>query len=274
MGQGDMGDRFKDTSDEVRKEYPWFYPTIVGAGLVFILAILGWQLFGTENPVLSGNALAYAMNLWSSGVSIGAGVFIIDQIYRRRDRLAVEQADRERLVIELRSRDNGIAVNALEQIAARNWLRDGTLAGGNFAYADLFQADFTLADLEGAMFFSTRLQEAEFVNAYLYDANFYMANLQRANFNGANLYGADLSFASLKGAFLGDACLINAILANTLYDEMTILPDAVEIGFKKDGSFLYDKHWTPETDMSRYTDPNHPDFWEPDWVKQKSREEE
>ena len=26
-------------------------------------------------------------------------------------------------------------------------------------------------------------------------------------------------------------------------------------------------HWTPETDMSRYTDHSHPDFWQPDWLK-------
>ncbi len=25
---------------------------------------------------------------------------------------------------------------------------------------------------------------------------------------------------------------------------------------------------TPETDMSRYTDPEHPDFWQPDWAKE------
>lgn len=26
------------------------------------------------------------------------------------------------------------------------------------------------------------------------------------------------------------------------------------------------KTWTPDTDMTRYTDANHPDFWQPDWA--------
>jgi len=30
---------------------------------------------------------------------------------------------------------------------------------------------------------------------------------------------------------------------------------------------IFDKYWTPDTDMSRYTDPEHTDFWQPDWVK-------
>ena len=30
------------------------------------------------------------------------------------------------------------------------------------------------------------------------------------------------------------------------------------------------KRWTPETDMTRYTDPSHPDFWQPDRVKEDS----
>jgi len=31
--------------------------------------------------------------------------------------------------------------------------------------------------------------------------------------------------------------------------------------------------WTPDTDMTRYTDPNHPDFWQPDWVKDQDADE-
>jgi hypothetical protein len=34
------------------------------------------------------------------------------------------------------------------------------------------------------------------------------------------------------------------------------------------GRPVYDKYWTSDTDMSRYTDPNHPDFWQPDWAKE------
>jgi len=30
----------------------------------------------------------------------------------------------------------------------------------------------------------------------------------------------------------------------------------------------FDKYWTPETDMTRYTNPEHPDFWQPEWAKE------
>lgn len=32
------------------------------------------------------------------------------------------------------------------------------------------------------------------------------------------------------------------------------------------------KTWTPDTDMTRYTDANHPDFWQPDWAKDATDE--
>jgi uncharacterized protein YjbI with pentapeptide repeats len=110
------------------------------------------------------------------------------------------------------------------------------------------------------------------------------ATLQDANLQGANLQDADLQKAYLQGAFLVQASLQGANLQHanlheaTLklsdlpshiarFDEKTILPDADNIGHEFNP--IYDKYWTPETDMSRYTDSNHPDFWQPDWVKEQ-----
>jgi uncharacterized protein YjbI with pentapeptide repeats len=56
------------------------------------------------------------------------------------------------------------------------------------------------------------------------------ANLGEVNLGGANLQGAILKRANL--------------------DEFTILPDGTK--------------WTPDTDMARFTDPDHPDFWRPE----------
>ena len=39
------------------------------------------------------------------------------------------------------------------------------------------------------------------------------------------------------------------------------------MGRDAEGKAIYDKHWTPETDMTRYTNPDHPDFWEPEYIK-------
>jgi hypothetical protein len=55
-------------------------------------------------------------------------------------------------------------------------------------------------------------------------------NMPRIGLSGANLQGADLTGAK--------------------FDENTTLPDGTK--------------WTPDTDMTRFTDPEHPEFWRSD----------
>lgn len=59
-----------------------------------------------------------------------------------------------------------------------------------------------------------------------------------------------LTFASLQGTVLAQANLQNATLDSSEFNEETLLPD--------------DLYWTPDTDMRRFTDPTHPDFWRSD----------
>jgi hypothetical protein len=55
------------------------------------------------------------------------------------------------------------------------------------------------------------------------------------------------------------------------FDTDTVLPDARIIDWDDKTTPVYDKYWTTRTDMSRYTDPNHPNFWQPEWIRsQKS----
>jgi hypothetical protein len=64
--------------------------------------------------------------------------------------------------------------------------------------------------------------------------------LQGANLEGASLQGANLSQADLQGAVLKDA----------RFDDATVLPDGV--------------NWLRRTALTRFTDPNDPEFWRPD----------
>jgi hypothetical protein len=96
-------------------------------------------------------------------------------------------------------------------------------------------------------------------NSILKGVKLAMANLQAAELEGfdlegtililANLRGAHLNGANLNGAHLFGADLRDAVLNQTHMDERTLLPDG--------------SHWTPDTDLRRFTDSNHPDFWEP-----------
>jgi hypothetical protein len=91
------------------------------------------------------------------------------------------------------------------------------------------------------------LKDEVFIRANLRDAGLQAAYLRGASFENATLTGADLTGANLLGTIFTGADLSHAQLAGAFYDEKTVLPD---------GTF-----WTPDTDLARFTDPAHPDFW-------------
>lgn len=215
----------------------------------------------------------------------------------------------DRLILQLRSSDNATALNALAELWARGWVRDGTLKRVDLGWANLQTANLSGADLRGANFYEANLQGAKLLNTELQEvdlkvadlkrANLYRANLQRADLRGtklqeadleeanlqganlddANLQGADLSFVNLQGVRLEGAKLRNAVLIGTnlrntdlmgadlqgaklrdvTFDEATVLPDQ--------------KPWSENVNMEKFTDPEHPEFWQPYGVdKYKSDE--
>lgn len=149
--------------------------------------------------------------------------------------------------------------------------RSASERGANLQQADLMNADLRRADL-----MYTNLQEAYFVGTNLQDAYLVGANLQGAYLREANLQDAKLWNANLQAANLQDANMRDAKLERAQFDERTVLPDAQAVTdaqgeWRKDayGHYIFDKYWSEQTDMSRYTDPNHLDFWQPDYLKQE-----
>jgi uncharacterized protein YjbI with pentapeptide repeats len=93
------------------------------------------------------------------------------------------------------------------------------------------------------------LNGARLHNANLQGADLREANLQRADLYAANLQGADLRGAVLRKAYLGLANLRGAYLNRAKFDEDTVLPDGTR--------------WAQDSDLLRFVDANHPDFWVP-----------
>ena len=94
-------------------------------------------------------------------------------------------------------------------------------------------------------------------HGWLYDGSLQGAYLVGADLRGALLIGADLEraylvSADLRGAFLSCANLRGARLKAACFDDGTRLPDGT--------------NWMPGTDMARFTDPQHPDFWRSDYL--------
>lgn len=235
----------------IHRRFAEFYQ--IGGGILLVLiGIWIGSFFFNEG---------YTTNVYTEMLSIFVTILVLDRLNEWRN----TQQLKRRLVREAGSRDNSTALNAVDWLRSEGWM--------------------TIGD-ETQLLIRTKLSRAYLENAYLYEAN-----LQDTNLYKANLSNADLSKANLQDAFLHRAILRNTSLYNTdfrsavlwnvslvgakyietaRFDETTILPDAMP---KRDqygdnlindkGHFIYTKYWTPDTDMTRYTDPDHPDFWQP-----------
>jgi uncharacterized protein YjbI with pentapeptide repeats len=151
------------------------------------------------------------------------------------------------------------------------------LTNGKLLKANLTEANLTIANLRQANLCKANLTGAELVGANLANVNLslaelesselFKANLENASLFEANLIGVDLRAVNLSNTNLLKANLVWANSSYATYTDLTILPDSEFKGRNRNGKVIYDKYWTPDTDMTRYTDPNHPDFWQPEWAK-------
>jgi uncharacterized protein YjbI with pentapeptide repeats len=158
------------------------------------------------------------------------------------------------------------------------------LDNANLEEAHLENAYLRSAHLENASLGDAHLENASLGYAHLENASLWDAHLENANLGYAHLENADLDSAHLENANSGYAHLENANLGGAslrgvqrieraFFNEKTVLPGAKRLGFDDNRNPRFDKYWTPDTDMTRYTNPDHPDFWEPEWVK-KEREQQ
>lgn len=120
-------------------------------------------------------------------------------------------------------------------------LQDAWLGEANLRYAKL-----TSANLHGAELGDCTLEHSNLANANLGEAKLKKADLRRASLYDAELEQACLDGADLCGSYLLYANLRDASLQETRFDEATVLPDGT--------------NWTSNTDMSRFTEAQHPDF--------------
>lgn len=309
-------EQFKET----KKEYPWFYPMIVGAFLVIAGIVIGGYLFGSENPVYSGNMLSYITNIWTELIGISVTIFIIDRLYRNREEKERDSREHDTLRDNLLMKIRIGELHTKQEVFAAGIFLDvfsgeqSILRGQNLKYLDLsairigssigtgklinpnsvipMVVVFDSSDLKGASFSGSFIGYSSFIDTNLILANFSRtkgefcdfegANMQRTNhsevrwgavsFRNAQLVSGRFQHAQfencdLRGANLRNGNFTDARFTVCKFDESTILPDSELF----EGELVI-KYWTPETDMTRYTNPEHPDFWQPDWVKEKDKE--
>lgn len=271
------------------KDNRWLY-IVVGLLMGLLVAPVLEQITGDLNALIG--------NLVPEAIGIIFTVLILEQMARNRDRENFKQD----LIRRAGSVVNDVAIDAIEQLRKEGWLtgahsvlKGANLQGANLenaqlGLANLQQANLRFANLQRAKLDRTNLQQASLCFANLQQAHVGQANLQqadlldaelqRANLICSNLQQADLSGSNLQQANLDCVNLREAIGIQTAkYDEKTVLPDSVTIvdryGLPKleNGEMIYSGCWTLETDMTRYTNPEHPDFWEPEWVKHQRKQD-
>jgi uncharacterized protein YjbI with pentapeptide repeats len=104
------------------------------------------------------------------------------------------------LIRKLRSPDNKIVLQAVEELRVNGWLEDGSLENVPLCHVQMQGADLMSADLCSVDFHQAQLQNADLSNASLRGARFTRAKLQAANFSRADLKNADLFKADLTEA--------------------------------------------------------------------------
>lgn len=233
----------------------WLTPVrIVGlaVGLFGIAAALFGHFY--RAGFATGAVQAFYANVATECVSIAVTVIIIDWLYERRD----TQREKERLVREMRNRDNNLAIHAVEELRANGWLDGGLLVGkhlwdanleganlvgvdmhriylnrANLQGANLDKADLEAARLDKANLRGAHLDWANLEHADLRDTCLQAAHLIKANMRGAHLLGSDLQGADLEGANLQDAEVHDGQLVKTIRLRGTTMPD----GSRYDGRF-------------------------------------
>lgn len=212
--------------EQFRKLPGWVNLRTIGIGLALaaLVVIFGGHLF-EYNGALDFSELI--KSLWANvGAELGSIALTVLVIDTLNQRRANVQ-EKETLIAQLGSRDNFVTRQAIKILWVRNWLRDGSTQGAYLWEANLQEADLGECDLR-----RTELKRA---------------NLRRARL-WARLEGADLTDADLEGAMFEDPYVPDRPPAQ--FDKTTILPDSA--------------NWTQDTDMSRFTDSAHPDFWRSD----------
>jgi hypothetical protein len=193
------------------------------------------------------------LNLGTEMLGAVATYVLLELFIGGGERREAEKAD---LIAQMGSNVKDVAIAAAEELRRRGWLFDGSLQranlfranlpGADLIGADLFGAKLIAANLSGAKLIAANLAGAELNDAALVDTHLHSAYLRRARLLDARLLTARLQEADLREANLQGAKLQGANLQGAKLSDGTTLPDGTKM--------------TPDTDMARFTDPDHPDF--------------
>jgi uncharacterized protein YjbI with pentapeptide repeats len=212
-------------------------------GITLLVVLLGYVL---------EFAIVYRKNLvgeyWINVISTLLGAILTALVLERVISFRTARERKRELILQMGSHINSIAGEAVRLLDQKGSLQDGSLTKAYLWKANLQNTDLSHSNLRSANLTQANLQHARLMEANLQGATLFAADLQGAILMACNLQGASLLGAKLKGANLYTHS--GNKLWEAKFSTETLLPN--------------NTFWTSETDMTRFTAPNHPNFWEPD----------
>ncbi|MEZ4868784.1 MAG: pentapeptide repeat-containing protein [Caldilineaceae bacterium] len=144
-------------------------------------------------------------------ISISIAVIVIDELVQYRNALQ----EKHRIIEQMGSAVNDVALEAVRLAWKHKWLTDGTLRGAYLSEANLKGAVLWTGDFAGVDFWDANLSATNLGRANLTNSRLCDANLNQSDLISANLSGADLGYASFENANLEYANLYGANLEGT-----------------------------------------------------------
>ena len=181
-----------------------------------------------EGKSFKASTFDFLLNAAVDLFGIAVTVLVIDYLNEKHE----ESYQKDRIQREISSKEQGVALRAVAEAAAREWLfnsalDNAVLIGANLAgavlepirmrsarldeacldNASIGKADFQEVNLSGASLKGVIINQANFQGANLYQTNFSEAVLQHVSFDNANLWQA-----CFRGAYFLNCSFNNAIL--------------------------------------------------------------
>src|SRR5690606_12235722 len=135
----------------------WFFAS--GTRLIALLLLvvgLPGVIPGQLGSVFPSGLVRFHTAISAELVGMALAVLLIDTANQLRS----EREQKEALILQMGSPDNGFAVEAVRQLRARDWLTDGSLQKASLQNANLHEARLQFANLQGARLQFANLQGA------------------------------------------------------------------------------------------------------------------
>lgn len=175
--------------------------------LYFVVGLMGGLLIPQMFQLINTQTAEFLQSLVPEALGIAFTIVILDRLDQRRE----DRMLKERLLRQIHSRYNPMALAGIEELRMMGFLESGdlrglSLRGANWLDANLYRADLTESDLTNVKFDKADLVEANLTNAKISEEQMVVTDIMLkatmpdgTRYNGRFNLPSDLSLAKKWG---------------------------------------------------------------------------